>query len=74
MEGRGKGSSCINDLAPRQVSALQWAMPMAPKFWIWGPSVLVARRELPSSWRALGKAPAMQAVQPPLVEMDEELA
>ena len=67
-----KASSSTNDLAPRQVPALQWAMPTLPKFWTRGPSIQVARRRPPSSSRVWVKVPAMQAVPLPL-ETDKEL-
>ena len=72
-EDRRKSSSSTNDLVLGQALELQWAMSTVPKFWAMGPSIRVARRGPPTSWRTWGKAPKMQAVPPP-PEMDKELA
>ena len=57
-----------------QAPALWATLPAAPGFWVGGPSEQVAGRELATSSRARGKAPAVQAEQLPLAKTDKELA
>ena len=70
-EDKRRGSSSTNNLAPGQ-PAPQWAMSTVPEFWAMGPTIRVARLGLPTSSRAWGKAPTVQAAPLP-PEMDEEL-
>ena len=49
-------------------------MPVAPGFWIVGPSDQVARRGPAASSRAQGKVPAIQEELPSPAKMDEKLA
>ena len=70
-EDRRRGSSMASGLAPPEVPELEEGRPVGPGFWHGGQDAREAVQEAPISEKARGKVPA---VEPPPLEMDEELA